>query len=378
MIVACFRIAAMVLRQRPHIEGKGHLKNVPTPLIITLTHDSYYEVPSLSRVYFSLHPLPDFCILGKTEFLSGRYLATNFGKKSAILRYLLSLLDRTRLPEAVFKALRITTIHRPFIETYRKKKKRISTEISGQIDKINQGISRGLSTVVFPEGTTWGFGGLKKIRSIVYQLVETTRKEYHKRAYLLPINVKVDGLVKGKKDVFINVGKPVYFRAAKDAFNERLARILNRLHTITFSQIAAYYLTRLAERERDARVNRTIDRERLAQAIREITREISAEVRRRVLPYIDARLADHGYLDGKLERFIKYCRKKRYLLEARLDAGGTRFMLNIDSILSTYPEKVYRKLNPLGFYAHELGSLGEERIRAIFDRHLDLALRPAR
>jgi len=358
--------------------GKDHLKNVPTPLIITLTHDSYFEVPSLSRVYFSLHPLPDFCILGKTEFLSGSYLAANFGKKSAVLRSLLTILDKTRLPVAVFKTLRITTIHRPFIETYRKKKKRIRAEIGTQIEKINQGISRGLSTVVFPEGTTWGFGGLKKIRSIVYQIVENTMESTHRKAFLLPINVKVDGLVKGKKDVFINIGKPVYMRAAREAFNERLAQILKRLHTITFSQIAAYYLTRLAQKERELRANPMIDRERLAKAMSGITREISSAVRRRMLPHMDARLADNGYLDAKMKRFIKYCRKKRYLLEARLDAGGTRLMLNIDIILSTYPEKVYRKLNPLGFYANELVSLGEERIRTIFDPYLDLALRPAR
>ena len=77
-------------------------------------------------------------------------------------------------------------------------------------------ISDGFSTLIFPEGTTWGYGGLRKIRSAVYQLVSTSFDQHGKKIYMLPINVKVDKLVQGWKDVFINVGKLEFFIKSKD------------------------------------------------------------------------------------------------------------------------------------------------------------------
>jgi 1-acyl-sn-glycerol-3-phosphate acyltransferase len=369
-IISCFHVTSIIMRQRPHLKGSEHLKKIPTPFIISPTHDSYYEIPSLSRVYYSLKPRPDFMVLAKEDFLSGRYLASNFGKKSLLLKCLFTFLDKTALPFIVFKIMRLTTIHRPFIDTYAKKREQIRSEIGNQINRARESISRGLSTLVFPEGTTWGFGGLKKIRSAVYQLVENTFQSAQQKVHVIPINVKVDRLVKGGKDIFINIGSPVFFRCPKDEFNERLAGLLRQLHTITFSQIAAYYIRRLAESNENARGNLMMARERFVASMERITTEIGEMVRRKKLPGIDTGLMEREYLLKKANGFIRYCRKKHYLLDPPSGGKDEVFILDTESILSSYSDREYRTRNPLGFHANELLSLGEVSIRRIFDAHL--------
>ncbi len=369
-IISCFHLASILMRQRPHLKGREHLMKIPTPVIFSPTHDSYYEIPSLSRVYYSLHPKPDFLVLAKDDFLSGRYLASNFGRKSFVLKCLFTFLDKTALPFAVFKIMRLTTIHRPFIDTYAKKKEQVRNEIGNQMNRARESISNGLSTLVFPEGTTWGFGGLKKIRSAVFQLVDNTFQSAHQKVHVIPINVKVDRLVKGGKDIFINIGSPVFFRCPKEEFNERLARILRQLHTITFSQIAACYIRRLAESNESTRENLVIARERFIASIERITAEIGEMVRRKKLPDLDAGLLDREYLLKKANSFIKYCRKKGYLRLSPAEVQGEAFIVDIESILSSYSDREYRTRNPLGFHANELLSLGASNIRRIFDAHL--------
>ncbi|HSV95947.1 MAG TPA: 1-acyl-sn-glycerol-3-phosphate acyltransferase [Spirochaetota bacterium] len=369
-IISCFHIASIIMRQRPHLKGREHLQKIPTPVIISPTHDSYYEIPSLARVYYSLHPRPDFLVLAKGDFLSGSYLASNFGKKNLFLKCLFTFLDKTALPFVVFKIMRLTTIHRPFIDTYSVKRERIRNEIGNQMNRARESIARGLSTLVFPEGTTWGFGGLKKIRSAVYQLVENSFQSAHQKVHVIPINVKVDRLVKGGKDIFINIGRPVFFRCPKEEFNERLAKILRQLHTITFSQIAAYYIRRLAKSNESARQNLVLARERFVDSMERITAEIGEMVRRKKLPDIDAGLLDRKYLLKKVNSFLKYCRKKRYLRPSLSIGKDNAFILDIEAILSSYSDREYRTRNPLGFHANELMSLGETSIRRIFDAHL--------
>ena len=369
-IVFGFNCAAKVLRQKPHLRGKEHLVKPPSPLIFTLTHDSYFEIPSLAKVYYSLKPKLDLLIMGKSDFLSGHYLATNYGKNNALLRFVLNLLDKTRLPRAIFRIMNVTTIHRPFVEHYQKRKDEIKLEISQQMKDIKEKISSGISTVVFPEGTTWGFGGLKRIRSGVYQLVDNTLRTAHRKVYLLPINVKVDGLVKGTKDVFINIGKPVFLKGARESFNRRLATLLTRLHTITFSQVAAYYVHYRAEVEKQASSFIEISRDTMKGNIAAVVRALESKTKKGALPPIDPKLPDQKYLEKKINGFIKYCRKKGYLVG---DGAGRddSYCFDIGKIIASYPEKTYRKLNPLGFYANELASLGSDKILDLYNKALN-------
>ncbi len=369
-IICCFHVASIIMRQRPHLKGREHLRAIPTPIIVSPTHDSYYEIPSLSRVYYSLKPRPDFVVLAKEDFLSGSYLAKNFGRNNFLLKCVFTLLDKTALPFIIFKIMRLTTIHRPFIDTCAKRRDQLRSEIGYQINCARESISRGLSTLVFPEGTTWGFGGLKKIRSAVYQLVENTYRSARQKVHVIPINVKVDRLVKGGKDIFINVGRPVFFRCPKEEFNERLGAILRQLHTITFSQIASCYLRRLAETHRNAREGLVLARERFVSAMERITLEIGEMVRRDVLPDFDASLLDRKYLLKKVDGFIKYCVKNRYLRPPLSGRPEDAFVLDIESILRSYSDREYRTRNPIGFHANELLSLGEAGIRRLFDAHI--------
>ena len=369
-IVFCFHIASKLMRHRPHLSGGEHLDRVPMPLIVTLTHDSYFEIPALSRVYYRLDPLPDFTMLAKDDFLSGRYLSTNYCQKNRVMKFVMLLLDLTHLPKAIFRIMKLTSIHRPFAETYQKKKEEIKSEIKSQINGIRESISRGWSTVIFPEGTTWGRGGLKKVRSIVYQLVENARTQAGKNLHILPINVKVDRLIKGTKDIFINVGRPVFLQAARDDFNRALSAMLQRLHTITFSQIAAYYLKRMAEIGEHTNSRIDIAKEKFAARIEKIVAEMNALAERHALPQIDTKLMDRKYLYKKIDGFLKYCRKKGYLFAERIRERGETLVLNVESVLSSPPDRYYRKQNPLGFSANELASIGSDTIRRIYDAHL--------
>lgn len=369
-IILCFHISSKIMRQSPHLVGKENLKDLPTPVIFTLTHDSYFEVPSLSRVYYALEPRPDFFIVGKDDFLSGEYLASNFGQKNRVLRFLLGLLDKTKLPEAVFNKMKIITIHRPFVEGYKMRKDQVRKEIGTKMNRFRDSVSLGLSTLIFPEGTTWGHGGLKRIRSIVYQLVENIFESTKKKVYLLPINVKQDRLVVGKKDIFINVGKPVFYRDAKERFNERVKELLLSLHTITFSQIAAYYLKRIAEEKKALGGRLVISKEKLEQSLEGAVAEINRLCEKKILPSVDTRLLAHEFLVGKVEAFIKYCEKKKYIIGDYLEGKEKALKVNLEKVLADYPEKVYRKQNPIGFHANELASLGEKKIRKVFDRYV--------
>jgi hypothetical protein len=250
------------------------------------------------------------------------------------------------------------------------KKQELKNAISGQIGRFREGALQGLSTLIFPEGTTWGYGGLKKIHSGAYQVVESTFQTAKKKVYVLPINVKVDRLANGTKDVFIKVGKPFFLRKPKEEFNHALYKTLQRLHTITFSQIAAFYLKRLAEIKDDAAETIIIEKEKFIAAVEKITQDIHRRVRAHALPYIDSALLNHEYLIRKVNSFLKYCRKSKYILEIRREGDSEILVLSRKKILADYPAKEYRKLNPLGYHANELKSLGEDIIRSIYDHYL--------
>ena len=365
-----FYLASKLMRHKAHLLGRENLSRIPTPIMFTVTHDSYFEVPSLSRVYYALKPRPDFMVMAKNDFLSGRYLSTNYGKGSRLLRGILLMIDKSGLPLAIFRKLKLAAIDRPFVEVLSKKKEELRQEISDQLNRFREKSAQGVSTLVFPEGTTWGFGGLKKIRSSVYQVLENTFQETGRKVYILPINVKVDRLVQGAKDVFIHVGPPVFFRKPKEEFNRTLYELLQGLHTITFSQVAAYYLKRLAEMKRDTARTVLFRKELFLQNLEGILMEMNRLAQDRALPDFDPALRDRRYLSDKAERFLKYCLKKRYLHKKRLSDRKEALLLDIERILSSPPVKEFRKANPLAFCANELSSLGEQTIRPVFDARL--------
>ena len=98
-----FFLASLVMRHRAKIEGKENLQKLPGPVIFTITHDSYFEIPSLSRVYRALNPKPFFTVMAKQDFLSGKYLSTNYFKDNAFFRSIFKVLDKTGLPKAIFR-----------------------------------------------------------------------------------------------------------------------------------------------------------------------------------------------------------------------------------------------------------------------------------
>ena len=266
--------------------------------------------------------------------------------------------------------MKVTTIHRPFAESYTEKKIKIKREIKSSIDKVKGGITKGISTIVFPEGTTWGFGGLKRIRSIVYQLVEKTILTIKKKVYILPVNIKVDRLTVGKKDVFINVGNPVFIEGTKEAFNKKLYIIIERLHTITFSQIGALFMKRVAEIEVGAHKNISISFDDFLENIEWIIHEIVIQVQLHKLPDIDISLLDKKYLYHKAEKFIDYCKKKEYVNLEYQDDGNEIITILPQAVLAKYPAKIFRKKNPLSFHANMLLSLGKIKLRRLFDNNL--------
>jgi len=120
-----FYLASKLMRHKAHLLGRENLSRIPTPIMFTVTHDSYFEVPSLSRVYYALKPRPDFMVMAKNDFLSGRYLSTNYGKRSRLLRGILLMIDKSGLPMAVFRKLKLAAIDRPFVEVLSKKKEEL-------------------------------------------------------------------------------------------------------------------------------------------------------------------------------------------------------------------------------------------------------------
>ena len=297
-----FFIASLVMRHRAKIEGKNNLKKLPRQVIFAITHDSYFEIPSLSRVYNALNPKPFLAIMAKQDFLSGRYLSTNYFKNNTFFRSVFKVLDKTGIPKAIFNKLNLISIPRPFADTLEKKGDELKKEIAEQFTQFKNKISEGFSTVIFPEGTTWGFGGLKKIRSSVYQLVSNAFEQYEKKVYILPINVKVDRLVKGWKDVFINVGPPQFILKSREEFNLYLHTTLQKLHTITFSQVGAYYIKRISELSQQAKVDAKLTRENLVIQLENAIQEIHAKVQEKILPAIDVKLIDRKYLRKKAFR----------------------------------------------------------------------------
>lgn len=370
LIIFGFFVASKLMRQKAHLQGADHLKKIPTPVLFTVTHDSYWEIPSLSRVYYALKPKPNFLIMAKNEFLGGRYLSQNFARNNRFLQWILRLLDRTGIPTAVFRSMNLVSIERPFMDKLGMTRQVVRNILSGQINCFRQGALQGLSTLIFPEGTTWGYGGLKKIRSSAHQIVQSTFQAAGKEVYLLPINVKVDRLVAGTKDVFIKVGKPFFMNKQKEEFNRVLSETLNGLHTITFSQIAAFYLKHLAEVGEDAAETMDMEKKKFIAAMERITQDLHRRVRARVLPHMDPALLNRLQLLKKINGFLKYCRKSKYILAIRHCGQGGVLVLNRSKILADHSQMEYRKLNPLGYHANELTSLGEDVIRSVYDRHM--------
>jgi 1-acyl-sn-glycerol-3-phosphate acyltransferase len=377
-IIRCFHLAGWLMRQRPRLTGKEYLKNVPLPVIFAVTHDSYFEIPSLSTVFQKLTPRPIFAVMAKKDFLSGHYLSTNFGGNRPLLHLVLDALDRTGIPTLIFRLLNVSTVHRPFVESTLKRADELKQEISGQITHFRNTISQGLSTLVFPEGTTWGYGGLKQIRSSAYQLVHDTFMQYRRKVYVIPINVKADRLVQGCKDIFINVGRPRFILLSKEEFNEHLRECLLRLHTITFSQIGAYYLKKLslmnARREREI----TLTRDVVTAHLEKVVADVHTMVENRILPAFDSRLTDKKYLARKVKRFIRYCIKRGYLVKLKEPGTPGAYAVNWKKVLADHPAKAFRKLNPVGYHANELLSLGEKYIDPLFNFPLKNGASPAR
>lgn len=363
-IMMGFYYAGLIMRQRPHLVGSENLKNLPSQVVFAVTHDSYFEIPSLSRVYKAIDPRPVFTIMAKEEFLDGSYLSTNFFKDRALIRGFFRMLDRTGAPRAVFDKLNLISIPRPFADTHDPKYDNVKKQITDQFSKFKEKISEGFSTLVFPEGTTWGYGGLRRIRSAVYQLVSTSFEHHGKKVYILPINVKVDKLLKGWKDVFINVGKPQFFIASKEEFNQQLFHILQRLHIITFSQIGAFYLKKLSLASQQAKSKTVMSKEQLITQAEIAIADLTEKVREDILPAIDDKLLDRDYLTDKVNRFISFCLGRKYLVQ---HTNGESFLLDTQKVLNDYSYKSYRKKNPLGFHANELASLGEVTINEAFD-----------
>ncbi len=359
----CFKVASIIMRHRPHLKGKEYLKHIPDLLIFTPTHDSYFEVPSLSKVYYALKPRPHFVIMAKKDFLSGNYLSSNFGKKNKLAYYLFYFLDRTGLPKAFFKKMKLIDIPRPFIEDF-KNKEAMKSEIYAQMEKLKSSIHNGFSTLIFPEGTTWGFGGLKNLRSGIFQLVDSTYRHFQKKLYILPINVKVDRCMAGKKDIFINVGKPVFILDVKENFLAKVSEILKDLHTITFSQIASVYIQRLSMAVEEIDRAIVLKKEEIVSHLDSIVADIMALVKEGKLPDIDEYLNDRNYRHKKLKHFLKFCIKKGYIIKS----SGT-YIINSKKVLASFPIKSYRKENPLGFSANELLSLNYATITAVYDKH---------
>lgn len=363
-IVNGFILAKLLMRQRPHIKGIQNLENLPKQVIFAITHDSYFEIPSLTSVYKAITPRPEFTVMAKEDFLSGRYLSTNFFKESTFASGLLKMVDMTGAPKAVFEKLNLISIPRPFADAVSPEKKKLKSQISNQFAHFRERISEGFSTLIFPEGTTWGYGGLRKIRSAVYQLVSTSFDQYDKKIYILPINVKVDRLVKGWKDVFINVGKPQFFIKSKDEFNQQLFQILQRLHTITFSQIAAFHFKRLAHFSKQTNSDIKIAKNQLITNLEKAVEQIHQKVKSGILPEMDNNLLEKHYLYDKVEQFILYCERNKYL--SAIKDKSDNYRVNVNKILSNYPKRLFRKKNPVSFHANELASLGDSVVETSF------------
>ncbi|MCX8125103.1 MAG: 1-acyl-sn-glycerol-3-phosphate acyltransferase [Spirochaetes bacterium] len=361
--ILCFKIASKLMRHRPHLKGREFLQSIPDLVIFTPTHDSYFEVPSLSKVYYALKPRPHFVVMAKKDFLSGYYLSSNFGRKNKIAYYLLYLLDRTGLPKAFFKKMKLIDIPRPFIEDFQNKDA-MKSEISAQMAKLKESIYSGFSTLIFPEGTTWGFGGLKNLRSGIFQLVDSTYRHFQKKLYILPINVKVDRCIAGKKDIFINVGKPVFILDDKENFLKKVSHILKSLHTITFSQIASAYLQRVSMAFEEIDKAIALKKEEIASHLDAIINEFIELVKEGKLPNIDEYLNDNGYRHKKLKRFLKFCIKKGYI-----EKKNDFYIINTKKVLASFPIKSYRKENPVGFTANELLSIDYTSIVAIYQKY---------
>jgi len=359
----CFKIASILMRHKPHLKGKEYLKHIPNLVIFTPTHDSYFEVPSLSKVYYALKPRPHFVIMAKKDFLSGNYLSSNFGKKNKLAYYLFYFLDRTGLPKAFFKKMKLIDIPRPFIEDFNNKEA-MKSEIYNQMEKLKSSIHSGFSTLIFPEGTTWGFGGLKNLRSGIFQLVDSTYRHFQKKLYILPINVKVDRCMIGKKDIFINIGKPVFILDEKDKFLAKVQEILKDMHTITFSQIASVYLQRLSMAVEEIDRVIVLKKEEITSHLDSIIADIMALVKEGRLPNIDEHLNDRSYRHKKLKRFLKFCIKKGYIVRS----NGT-YIINTKKVLASFPIKSYRKENPLGFSANELLSINYNVLIAVYNKY---------
>jgi hypothetical protein len=162
------------------------------------------------------------------------------------------------------------------------------------------------------------------------------------------------------------VGPPQFIHKPKEEFNQYLHDTLQKLHTITFSQIGAYYLKKISELSLQAKTEARLTKENIISHLENAIHEMHVKVQEKMLPAIDDKLIDQNYLRKKTNRFIRYCLKKRYIeKESRKNTPKT-YVVNLNKVLAKHPENTYRKRNPLGFHANELISLGEQSIEPIF------------
>jgi uncharacterized coiled-coil protein SlyX len=131
--------------------------------------------------------------------------------------------------------------------------------------------------------------------------------------------------------------------------------------------VGAYYLKRLSELSRQAKVEARLTRENLIAQLENAIQEIHAKVQEKMLPAIDVKLIDRSYLKKKTKKFIRYCLKKKYILKESRKNDQKTYIINLNKVLAQYPEKIFRKQNPIGFHANELISLGEKTIEPIFN-----------
>jgi uncharacterized protein YlaN (UPF0358 family) len=150
----------------------------------------------------------------------------------------------------------------------------------------------------------------------------------------------------------------------KENFLDRVSEILKSLHTITFSQIAATYLQRMAMAVEHIDKAIVLKKEELASQLDTIINDINVLVKEGKLPSIDEYLLDSNYRHKKLKRFLKFCIKKGYI--EKIDGY---YMINVQRVLASFHIKSYRKENPVGFTANEFLSINYNCIMTIYEKY---------
>jgi len=110
-----------------------------------------------------------------------------------------------------------------------------------------------------------------------------------------------------------------------------------------------------------------LTRENLVFQLKNIVNKIQVKVKKKILPAFDSNLTDNNYLEMKVQKFLAYCVKKKYLIKNIQADGEITYSLNMDMVLAEHPKKLFRKHNPLAYHANELLSLGEKSIKPLFN-----------